>query len=73
MMRLGMCYTLPMKKQVLINTNPYLKDASNRKCLVQRSVRTSCGVEGIHKKTDEIQVFTIPSRGEKRIYKNMPK
>lgn len=36
-----------MKTKSLIETNPYLKDAAQRKKLVARSVRTSCGVEGI--------------------------
>lgn len=31
----------------LAETNPYLKDPEMRKKLVRRSVRTSCGVEGI--------------------------
>lgn len=68
-----MCYTLLMKTQSLINTNPYLKDAGNRKRFVQRSVRTSCGVEGIYEKDDKSETFSIPSRGKKRIYKNLPK
>ncbi|WP_131740710.1 MULTISPECIES: hypothetical protein [Legionella] len=58
-----------MKKQTLINTNPYLKDADNRKRLVQRSVRTSCGVEGIYEKNLVLQSFNIPSQGKKKIYK----
>lgn len=62
-----------MKAEALINTNPYLKDAGNRNRLIRRSVRTSCGVEGIYQKTDECQLFHIPSRGEKKIYKNLPK
>lgn len=60
-----------MKAQSLVNTNPYLKDADNRQRLVARSVRTSCGVEGIRKKAGKPQVFNIPSRGEKRIYQNI--
>lgn len=59
-----------MNAKSLVTTNPYLKDANNRKRLVQRSVRTSCGVEGILEKTGEIQFITVPSRGEKRIYNN---
>ena len=62
-----------MNANILINTNPYLKDATNRWNLVRRSVRTSCGVEGIHAKTSEIEVFNIPSRGSKKIYKNLSK
>ena len=62
-----------MKTQALIKTNPYLKDAGNRKRLVQRSVRTSCGVEGILEKIGEIQFFNIPSRGKKKIHEHMTK
>ena len=36
-----------MKQKSLIETNPYLKDAAQRKKLVARSVRSSSGVEGI--------------------------
>lgn len=42
-----MCYTVSMKKKSLIDTNPHLKDPDKRKELIERSVRTSCGVEGI--------------------------
>lgn len=62
-----------MKTELLINTNPYLKNATNRKRLIARSVRTSCGVEGIYEKNGELQVFIIPSRGEKKIYQKFPK
>ena len=44
-----MCYNVNMKTKPLIETNPYLKDANMRRALVARSVRTSCGVEGIKK------------------------
>ncbi len=43
-----------MKTKSLIKTNPYLKDAAKRKMLVARSVRTSCGVEGIELKQDTV-------------------
>lgn len=38
-----------MKKQkkTLIDTNPYLKDPSQRKRLIEQSVTSSCEVEGI--------------------------
>lgn len=39
-----------MKTKPLIETNPYLKNSVTRKKLIARSVRTSCGVEGIKKK-----------------------
>jgi hypothetical protein len=70
-LNLSLCVILHlMKAQSLVNTNPYLKDADNRQRLVARSVRTSCGVEGIREKTGKSQVFNVPSRGEKKIYKN---
>lgn len=57
-----------MKTQPLIGTNPYLKDPAQREELVSRSVRTSCGVEGIKAKQGKGVHFDIPRR-EKRIYK----
>ena len=58
-----------MKKKPLIETNPYLKDVAMRKNLVARSVRTSCGVEGIKAKTGKILHFEIRHRKDKKIYK----
>jgi len=58
-----------MKTKSLIETNPYLKDATKRKALVARSVRTSCGVEGIEHKADEVSSFKITKRKDKKIYK----
>jgi len=60
-----------MKTQLLINTNPYLKDAISRKKLIARSVRTSCGVEGIYEKHDACHGVKIPSRGKKKIYQTL--
>jgi hypothetical protein len=57
-----------MKTQPLIETNPYLKNAAMRKKLISRSVRTSCGVEGI-KTPSNIVRFEIPRRKNKKIYK----
>ena len=51
----------------LIETNPYLKDKAMREKLVSRSVRTSCGVEGI-KASQNISPFKITRRKNKRIY-----
>ncbi len=62
-----------MKTQTLADTNPYLKDVNDRKRLVHRSVRTSCGVEGIKERVDVFHLVEIPSRGEKKIYKNLAK
>ena len=67
---LEICYNHYMKTKSLIDTNPYLRDASMRRGLVARSVRTSCGVEGIcAKKGGEIS-FNIPTRKDKKIYKS---
>ncbi len=57
-----------MKTKPLIETNPYMKDAATRKKLISRSVRTSCGVEGIKAPSNVIR-FEIPRRKDKKIYK----
>lgn len=57
-----------MKTKPLIKTNPYLKNAATRKKLISRSVRTSCGVEGIKTPSNVIR-FEIPRRKDKKIYK----
>ena len=53
----------------LIETNPYLKDKAMREKLVSRSVRTSCGVEGIKAASRDVAAFKITQRKNKRIYK----
>lgn len=58
-----------MNTKSLIKTNPYLKDAATRKMLVARSVRTSCGVEGIKPKQDDIILPVITHHKDKKIYK----
>ena len=55
-----------MKIKSLSQTNPYLKDAATRERLIARSVRTSCGVEGIKAPTG--QRIAIPRRNAKKIY-----
>jgi len=57
-----------MKTKPLIETNPYMKDEAMRKKLISRSVRTSCGVEGI-KAPSNIVRFEILRRKDKKIYK----
>ncbi len=52
----------------LIETNPYLKNADMREKLISRSVRTSCGVEGI-KVSDRVVHIEIANRKDKKIYK----
>jgi hypothetical protein len=54
-----------MKMKSLAETNPYLQDPVKRQSLIARSVRTSCGVEGIKSK---ISSFKITKRRPKRIY-----
>jgi len=58
-----------MKTKPLIETNPYMKDAATRKKLISRSVRTSCGVEGIKAPSSNVIRFEIPRRKDKKIYK----
>jgi hypothetical protein len=60
-----------MKTKPLIETNPYLQDPVERDRLISRSVRTSCGVEGIYEKSIAPISINIPSRGEKKIYKTL--
>ncbi len=59
-----------MSIKSLIETNPYLKDTAMRKKLVARSVRTSCGVEGIKAKKGKVLHFEIAHRKNKKIYKS---
>jgi hypothetical protein len=54
----------------LIETNPYLKNAEMRDKLISRSVRSSCGVEGIMP-SDRVGHIQIPQRKDKKIYKNI--
>lgn len=61
-----------MKTKSLIKTNPYLQDAAQRKMLVARSVRSSCGVEGIEPKQDMVMP-EITHRKDKKIYKHLKK
>ena len=56
-----------MKTKPLIETNPYLKDPSEMRRLVARSVRTSCGVEGI-RRTSSASKIVITHRRDKKIY-----
>ncbi len=54
----------------LIETNPYLIDATMRVKLVANSVITSCGVEGIKVNLDKTAKFKITHRRDKKIYKS---
>jgi len=55
-------------KRPLIETNPYLKDAVMRETLITRSVRSSCGVEGIKASSHPVPIQII-RRKNKKIYK----
>jgi hypothetical protein len=57
-----------MNTKPLIETNPYLEDEKARRKLVARSVRTSCGVEGIKEKSVKSLQFLISHRKDKKIY-----
>lgn len=55
-----------MKTKSLIDTNPYLKDPAMRQRLLERSVRTSGGVEGIRPTNNSIAAnIVIPRRNKK--------
>ena len=61
-----------MKIKSLIETNPYLKDAVMRQMLIDRSVKTSGGVEGIKvADLDKSSHIEIPRREGKKIYKRV--
>jgi len=60
-----------MQTKMLIDTNPYLKDAATRKRLIARSVRTSCGVEGVIKKSHNTLKIVILHRRDKKIYQDI--
>ncbi len=61
-----------MKTKALIETNPYLKNAAMREKLISRSVRSSCGVEGI-KTSKLVGHIKITQRIDKKIYKTAKK
>ena len=57
-----------MEYKTLIQTNPYLRDPILREELISRSVRTSCGVEGITLSNNPVSI-EIPRLREKGIHK----
>ena len=57
-----------MKAKPLIETNPYLKDISAREKLVERSVITSSGVEGVKVDFQKVAHVVIPRRRNKKIF-----
>jgi hypothetical protein len=68
---------MDMEKMPLSKTNPYLQNPITRKKLIARSVETSCGVEGITITLTQAKIkgaqFSIPRRGNKRIYQTITK
>lgn len=65
------CYNVNMNKKSLSLTNPFLKVPGATEKLVARSVRTSCGVEGIRVKSDNVSTRKI-TRRPKKIYGSKP-
>ena len=59
-----------MSKKTLSSTNPFLNDPRTKETLVERSVKTSCGVEGIVVKN--LNTTISIHRKPKRIYRNQP-
>lgn len=59
-----------MKKQSLLQTNPYLSDTKMAKALIERSVVSSCGVEGIKVDLTRSTHFVVPEHIEKRSGRN---
>ena len=55
-----------MEKQSLLQTNPYLKNREVASKLIERSVVTSCGVEGIKVDLKKINELHVPQQSEKR-------
>ncbi|MFI4956858.1 MAG: hypothetical protein ACHQAX_06595 [Gammaproteobacteria bacterium] len=49
-----------MENKSLLNTNPYLKNPATRQKLIEQSVITSCGVEGIRVDFSKIAHISIP-------------
>lgn len=60
-----------MRKKTLSETNPYIKDLERRKKLIERSVMSSCAVEGIQVDFSQMKNIHIPSRGSKKIYQSI--
>jgi hypothetical protein len=60
-----------MDKKSLNLTNPFLKIPGAMEVLVARSVKTSCGVEGIRVKNNNISTRNI-TRRPKKIYTSNP-
>ena len=60
-------------KKTLLETNPYLKDAAERKELLRRSLVSSFAIEGIHLKKEHAAsikedgpIYSVPSHTSTR-------
>lgn len=62
-------YNIKMKKQILLETNPYLQDPKVRKRLIAKAIKTSCEVEGIDIEDNVKSLRKIAQNSEKRIFK----
>lgn len=60
-----------MKTKPLTETNPYLKDISTREKLVERSVVTSSGVEGVKVDLQKVAHIEIPRRRNKKLFSDI--
>ncbi len=73
---MALCYNTSMKP--LIETNPYLTNKANREISNARSVRTSCGVEGIkvdsfskvHVQIDSSKTNAVLNKMKSRLHRN---
>jgi hypothetical protein len=59
-----------MKRQTLLETNPYLKDPAEMRKLISRSVTTSCAVEGIRVEANAPTIQISRRKKLKRIFKS---
>ncbi len=55
-----------MKEKSLIKTNPYLMNPEVRDRLIERSVLSSCGVEGVKIDVMQLRIATRIKRPENR-------
>jgi hypothetical protein len=44
-----------MRKDSLINTNPYLKDSKRREALLAKTIVSSTAIEGVHLDWEELE------------------
>ncbi len=56
------CYAIPMLKQTLNKTNPYLADPARRRAMFQMTVYTSTDIEGIKLTSSDLSAGMKTSR-----------